>query len=159
MSNDAFASSTREIRAPLPHVRSLAIRLDAVMAWVWSPAQVANPAASRDLPNGTRQLIVRDGDKVRTRVADQDERRVVIETAYQPRNTDVPSRELRYELGLEVGAGTTLATLSLHFSGAAPDDSSGEVRRWTRNLRQCLDRLDELAAGDTGEGEPSSTED
>ncbi|HCP46029.1 MAG TPA: hypothetical protein DIU15_08315 [Deltaproteobacteria bacterium] len=152
MSNDAFVSSTREIRAPLPHVRSLAIRLETVMSWIWAPAQVADPAASRDLPNGTRQLIVRDGDKLRTRVAEQEERRVVIEAVYQPRNTDVPGRELRYELNLEVGAGTTMATLSLHFA-EPPSENPGEIRRWTRNLRQCLDRLDELAAGEVNEAQ------
>jgi len=119
--------------------------MDAVMSWLWAPDQVSAATHSRDLPNGTRQLIVRDGDKLRTRVVDVDDNQVVIEAAYQPRDSKVPARKLRYELALEGGPGTTQATLTLQWlEGDAPQGPAQE-RRWRRNVDQCLERLSNKA--------------
>ena len=141
MSESPLVSSFLEIRAPRPHVQGLAVQIDSVMSWLWAPDQVNSATHSRDLPNGTRQLIVRDGDKLRTRVLHSDDERVVIEAAYVPRNSEVPARRLSYELLLEGGPGTTRATLSLSWlEGEAPVGPAGE-RRWRRNVDQCLERL------------------
>ena len=145
MSESPTVSSSLEIRAPRPHVQGLAVQMDAVMSWLWAPDQVSAATHSRDLPNGTRQLIVRDGDKLRTRVVDVDDNQVVIEAAYQPRDSKVPARKLRYELALEGGPGTTQATLTLQWlEGDAPQGPAQE-RRWRRNVDQCLERLSNKA--------------
>jgi len=145
LSDSVVVTASLEIRAPRPHVRSLASQLDSVMSWLWAPDQVASAAASRDLPDGTRQLIVRDGDKLRTRIVSAEEDKAVIEAGYQPRNTAVPSRRLCYELDLEGGPGTTVATLHLRWlEGDAPQGPAQE-RRWRRNVEQCLERLRQQA--------------
>lgn len=150
LSESALVSSSLEIRAPRPHVQGLAVQLDSLMSWLWSPDQVSAAASTRDLPNGTRQLIVRDGDKLRTQVVHSDEERVVIEAAYIPRAKGVPARKLSYELTLEGGPGTTRATLSLSWlEGAAPVGPAAE-RRWRRNVDQCLERLASTATGGRG---------
>jgi len=112
-----------------------------VMSWLWAPDQVAAAKASRDLPNGTRQVIVRDGDKLRTRIVTSESDKVVIEACYQPRDTQVPSRRLSYELGLEGGPGSTIATLSLDWLEGDAPQGAAQQRRWRRNVDQCLQRL------------------
>jgi len=121
------------------------------MSWLWAPDQLAAAKASRDLPNGTRQVIVRDGDKLRTRIVIAESDKVVIEACYQPRDNQVPSRTLSYELGLEGGPGTTLATLSLSWPEGNAPQGSAQQRRWRRNVDQCLERL----AGRATEGAPT----
>jgi len=146
LSESPLVSSFLEIRAPRPHVQGLAVHIDSVMSWLWAPDQVSSATHSRDLPNGTRQLIVRDGDKLRTQVVCSDDERVVIEAAYVPRDGEVPARRLSYELVLEGGPGTTRATLSLTWlEGDAPAGPAGQ-RRWRRNVDQCLERLASKAA-------------
>jgi hypothetical protein len=158
LSESALVTSSLEIRAPRPHVQGLAVHLDSVMAWLWSPDQLSAAASTRDLPNGTRQVIVRDGDKLRTQVVESDEDRVVIEAAYMPRAGGVPARKLSYELSLEGGPGTTRATLSLTWlEGAVPVGPAAE-RRWRRNVDQCLERLSSAATGGQALGAESKTE-
>jgi len=157
LSESAVVTAALEIRAPRPHVCSLASQLDSVMSWLWAPDQVASTASSRDLPDGTRQLIVRDGDKLRTRVVRVEDDKVVIEAGYQPRNTVVPSRRLCYELVLEGGPGTTIVTLSLSWlEGDAPQGPAQE-RRWRRNLDQCLERLEQQATQGSGADGPDAS--
>jgi len=157
LSESVLVSSSLEIRAPRPHVQGLAVQLDSVMAWLWSPDQLSAAASTRDLPNGTRQVIVGDGDKLRTQVVESDEDRVVIEAAYMPRVGSVPARKLSYELTLEGGPGTTRATLSLTWlEGTVPVGPAAQ-RRWRRNVDQCLERLSSTATGGAlvdGESQP-----
>jgi hypothetical protein len=99
-------------------------------------------------------LVVRDGDKLRTRIVSADDDGVVLETSYQPRNAQVPGRDLRYDLVLDRGPGTTRASLSLFWVSNAPEPGPAELRRWRRSLDQCLERLDAAAlAGGAAEEE------
>ena len=146
LSESPLVSSSLEIRAPRPYVQGLAVQIDSVMSWLWAPDQVSSATHSRDLPNGTRQLIVRDGDKLRTQIVRSEDECVVIEAAYVPRDGEVPARRLSYELALEGGPGTTRVTLSLSWlEGAMPAGPAGQ-RRWRRNVDQCLERLASKAA-------------
>ncbi len=143
--SDVFVSASLEIRAPRAHVAGIAGQVDRTAGWLWAPAIVAEIATSRDLPNGTRQLVVKDGDKLRDRVLEASDERVVLDSELRPRRSEVPNRHLRYELDLEAGAGTTVATLGI----AMPDRESAprvaEQRRWRRHAEQCLRRLAALA--------------
>ncbi len=145
MSDSSKICASLEIRVPRAHVQGLASQLDSVMAWLWSPEQLSAATHTRELPDGGRQLLVRDGDKLRTRVVSSEQERVVVEAAYVPRDPAVPSRRLHYELALEGGPGTTRVELSLSWQeGEAPSGVAGE-RRWRRNLEQCLSRLQQAA--------------
>lgn len=143
--SDVFVSASLEIRAPRPQVAGIAGQAARAGDWLWAPAMVAEIATSRDLPNGTRQLVVKDGDKLRDRVVEAADDRVVIDSELRPRRAEIPGRHLRYELGLESGSGTTVATLGI----AMPDRESAvgvaEQRRWRRHGEQCLKRLAALA--------------
>lgn len=143
--SDVFVSASLEIRAPRAHVAGIAGLATEAKGWLWSPAQVAGEATSRDLPDGTRQLVVADGDKLRDRIVEASDERVVIDSEYRPRNADVRGRHLRYELSLEAGPGTTNATLGLAFEDRAAPTSPVETRRYRRHAEQCLARLSALA--------------
>ena len=69
---DSFVSVQLEIRAPQAHVLAIAGRVTNTVDWLWAPVQVANVASSRDLPDGTRQLVIADGDKLRDRVVESE---------------------------------------------------------------------------------------
>ena len=142
---DVFVSASLEIRAPRPQVAGIAGQASRAVEWLWAPAMVAEIAASRDLPDGTRQVVVADGNKLRDRVLEADDARVVIDSELRPRRAEVPTRHLVYELTLESGAGTTVAKLGI----AMPDRESApgvaEQRRWRRHGEQSLRRLAALA--------------
>ncbi len=136
-----FVSITREIRAPRAQVTGWASLAANAAGWLWAPVLVATINASRDLPDGTRQLINKDGDKLRDKVVEAEADRVVVQSELRPRQSEVPGRHLRYELGVEAGPGTAIATLSLGFVDR--EDPAGTVhrRRWRRHLEGCLTRL------------------
>jgi hypothetical protein len=136
-----FVSATREIRAPRAQVAGFACLAPNAARWLWAPVQVATINASRDLPDGTRQLINKDGDKLRDRVVESDAGRVVVQSELRPRQTDVPGRHLRYELSVQAGPGTTIATLTLGFVDADAPSGTVHERRWRRHLEGCLGRL------------------
>jgi hypothetical protein len=146
--SDVFVSASLEIRAPRPHVRGIASQVGQAAGWLWAPAQVAEIASTRDLPDGTRQLIVKDGDKLRDRVVEAGEEKVVLDSEYRPRRTEVRGRRLRYELELATGAGTTVATLGLAFEDRDAPTGVADVRRWRRHAEGCLKRLAALATAD-----------
>ena len=136
-----FVSVTREIRAPRAQVAGWASLASNASAWLWAPALVAVINATRDLPDGTRQLINKDGDKLRDTVVEADHDRVVVQSELRPRKEDVPGRHLRYELSVEAGAGTAIATISLSFVDRDDPTGTVHVRRWRRHLEGCLTRL------------------
>jgi hypothetical protein len=148
--SDVFISSTLEIRATRAHVAGLAGQVMQCRNWLWSAAQIKGEATSRDLPDGTHQVIVADGDKLRDRILERSDERVVIDSEYRPRRTEVRGRHLRYELDLEAGPGTTKATLGLAFEDREAPTSTVEIRRYRRQVEQCLGRLAGLAAPDEG---------
>lgn len=147
-----FVSVTREIRAPRAQVTGWASLAANASSWLWAPALVAVVNASRDLPDGTRQLINKDGDKLRDKVVQADPDCVVLQSELRPRKADVPGRHLRYTLGVEAGPGTAIATLSLGF--VDQDDPTGtvHVRRWRRHLDGSLARLAVACEPETDEG-------
>lgn len=142
---ESFITAELEIRAPTAHVIAVAGRVSEAAHWLWAPAQVATAASSRDLPDGTRQLIVADGDKLRDKVVDAGDRTVVLESEFRPRREEVQGRKLRYELSVEPGAGTAIAKLGLAFLDRDAPTATAEVRRWRRHAEQCLRRLETLA--------------
>ncbi|MEE2829850.1 MAG: hypothetical protein VX498_11735 [Myxococcota bacterium] len=149
---DSFVSVQLEIRAPQAHVLAIAGRVTNTVDWLWAPVQVANVASSRDLPDGTRQLVIADGDKLRDRVVESEEQRLVIASEFRPRREEVRGRSLMYELSVEAGLGTTLASLALSFSDRDNPTQTVEVRRWRRHLEQCLARLAALAVPEEESG-------
>ena len=142
---DVFVSASLEIRAPRPQVAGIAGQVSRAAEWLWTPTMVAEIATSRDLPDGTRQLVVKDGDKLRDRVLEADDVRVVIDSQLRPRRSEVPNRHLRYELDLESGAGTTVAKLGVAMPDREGTPGVAEQRRWRRHAEQCLRRLADLA--------------
>lgn len=146
--SEVFVSASLEIRAPRAHVVGIAGLAAEAKNWLWSPAQVAGEASARDLPDGTRQVVVGDGDKLRDRIVEAAPERVVIDSEYRPRKAEVNGRHLRYELTLEAGAGTTVATLGLAFEDREAPTSPVETRRYRRQAEQCLARLGGLAVPD-----------
>ncbi len=140
----SIAESTLEIRAPVSQVEAFVQRASAAAKWIWPKAQVEHSVSERELPCGTYQLIVADGDKLRTKVDAGEDGAVLIEAEYRPRRKEVPGRILRYELNLERGAGTCRATLGVAMDGASAG-SELERRKWRRNAEQCLERLAEVA--------------
>ena len=142
---EAFVSSELEIRATKAQVIGTAGLVSNAVFWLWPPAQVANTAGERDLPDGTRQVIVADGDKLRDKVTESDDRTVVIESEFRPRKEQIPGRKLRYFLSVEPGAGAAVATLGLTFIDRDAPSGAADVRRWRRHTEQCLRRLAELA--------------
>jgi len=153
--SDVFVSASLEIRAPRAHVAAIGGQVTQSTKWLWSPAQVAGEASSRELPDGGRQVVVADGDKLRDRVVESSNERVVIDSEYRPRKAEVNGRHLRYELELEAGAGTTVAKLSLAFEDRVAPTTPLETRRYRRHAEQCLARLAGLAAPD-GDGDASA---
>lgn len=143
--SDVFVSASLEIRAPRPQVAGIAGQVIRAAGWLWAPPMVAEIAASRDLPDGTRQLVVKDGDKLRDRVLEASDDRVVLDSELRPRRTEVPRRRLRYELDLASGAGTTVATLGIAMPDRETSPGVAEQRRWRRHAEQCLKRLAGLA--------------
>ena len=111
------------------------------VAWLWAPAQVSTIAATRDLPDGGRQVIDGDGNKLRDHVEEASHDAVVLRSELQPRNKDVPGRKLRYELSVTPGAGTAVATLGLSFADREAPTATVDLRRWRRHLDGCLARL------------------
>lgn len=143
---EAFVSSELEIRATKAQVAGTACLASNAVLWLWPPAQVANAASERDLPDGTRQVIVSDGDKLRDKVAEADDSSVVIESEYRPRREEVPGRKMRYSLSVEPGSGTAIAKLELAFMDREAPTGVADIRRWRRHADQCLRRLAHLAA-------------
>lgn len=152
---EPFVSSELEIRATKAQVAGTAGLVTNAVLWLWPPAQVANTASERDLPDGTRQVIVSDGDKLRDKVVEADDTTVVIESEFRPRRDEVQGRKMRYSLVVEPGLGTAIAKLELAFMDRDAPEGVADVRRWRRHAEQCLRRLADLAAPveDTGEGE------
>ena len=146
-----FVTVSIEIRAPRAHVHSIASRPEAAADWLWAPAQVATVASSRDLPDGTRQLVIADGDKLRDKVVEKTDELVVLESELRPRKTDRPGRHLRYELTLESALGCTAATLGIGFLDRDAPAQTVQQRKWRRHAEQCLSRLNALAVGATEE--------
>lgn len=146
--SDIFVSASIEIRAPRAQVAGLAAQASLAAKWLWAPAQTASIAQAKDLPDGTRQLLVADGDKLCDRVMEAGEDRVVLDSEHRPRRSEVRGRHLRYELLMEPGAGSTVARLGLAFVGRDAPSADAERRRWRRHAEQCLARLAELANGE-----------
>jgi uncharacterized protein YndB with AHSA1/START domain len=145
----SFVTVEREIRAPRAQVFGIASIPARAADWLWAPAQSANPGVSRDMPDGSRQLVVRDGDKLRDWVREAEApERVVLDSKYMPRRTDIArGRHLRYELSLEAAVGITKASLSLGFHEHSPTQVADQ-RKWRRHTEQCLARLAILAEPD-----------
>ncbi len=135
-----FVSVKREIRAPRAQVTGFACLPANAKVWLWAPVQVAVINAERELPDGTKQLINKDGDKLRDKVVESDHEHVLVHSELRPRDKAVPGRHLSYHLLVEPGAGTAIATLSLGFVDADPPNSV-QQRRWRRHAEQCLGRL------------------
>lgn len=142
---EAFVSSELEIRATKAQVVGTAGLVTNAVLWLWPPAQVANIAGERELPDGTRQVVVADGDKLRDKVTESDDSSVIIESEFRPRKDQVPGRKLRYSLSVEPGAGAAVATLGLAFIDRDAPAGAADLRRWRRHTEQCLRRLAELA--------------
>ena len=147
---EVFVSSELEIRATKAQVAGTAGLASNAVLWLWPAAQVANAASERDLPDGTRQVIVSDGDKLRDKVAQADDSNVVVESEYRPRRSEVQGRKMRYELSVEPGSGTAIAKLGIAFMDREAPTGIADIRRWRRHAEQCLRRLAALAvpAGD-----------
>ena len=143
----SFVTVTREIRAPRAQVFGIASLPPRAADWLWAPAQSATPATTRDMPDGSRQLVVRDGDKLRDWVREVTPvERVVLDSQYLPRRKDVVrGRHLRYELQLDPAVGITLASLSLAFHDQPAPSQVADQRKWRRHAEQCLARLSALA--------------
>lgn len=136
-----YVTVTREIRAPRAQVTGYASLAKNAAAWLWAPALVAQINAERDLPDGTRQLINKDGDKLRDRVVESSHDGVLLHSELRPRSKDVPGRHLSYALKVEPGAGTAIATLTLGFVDAEAPRGTVHERRWKRHANGCLARL------------------
>ena len=95
------------------------------------------------MPDGSRRLVVRDGDKLRDWVRETEApSRVVLDSMYEPRRTDVArGRHLRYELTLEADLGISKASLSVAFHDQPAPSQTADVRKWRRHAEQCLSRL------------------
>lgn len=142
-----FVTVSAEIRAPLAAVHAVASRPDRALEWVWPPAQVKAVRSTRDLPDGTRQVVVEPGDKLRDKVILAGERSVIVESERRPAQAGEPGRKLRLELSLEPGPGTTLASLGLSLPGRDAPTAVVEQRRWRRAAEQALQRLGAVAEG------------
>lgn len=143
---EVFVSSELEIRATKAQVAGTAGLARNAVHWVWPEAQVANAASERDLPCGTRQVIVADGDKLRDKVVQSDDSSVTLESEFRPRSSEVQGRKMRYELSVEPGAGAAVAKLEIAFMDREAPSGIADVRRWRRHAEQCLRRLALLAA-------------
>jgi len=142
---EEFVSTELEIRATKAQVAGTAGLVSNAVLWLWPPAQVANIASERDLPDGTRQVIVSDGDKLRDKVVEADDTTVVIESEFRPRRDEVHGRKMRYVLSVEPGSGAAIAKLEVAFMDREAPKGVADVRRWRRHAEQCLRRLAELA--------------
>ncbi|GEM_PF-2271572 len=145
-----FVTVAREIRAPRAQVFGVASIVGRAAEWLWAPAQSSDPATTRDMPDGSRQLVVRDGDKLRDWVREAEApERVVLDSKYLPRRKDVArGRHLRYELALEAAVGVTKASLSVGFHDQPAPTRVADQRKWRRHAEQCLKRLSDLAEPD-----------
>ncbi len=150
---EVFVSSELEIRATKAQVAGTAGLARNAVYWLWPEAQVANTASERDLPCGTRQVIVADGDKLRDKVVRADDSSVTLESEFRPRRSEVQGRKMRYELSVEPGAGTALAKLEVAFMDREAPTGIADVRRWRRHAEQSLRRLSLLATPDEVEEE------
>lgn len=141
------ATASREVRAPAAQVFGLASVASHAAQWLWNPQQLSLVASTRALPDGTEQLLLSDGDKLRDRVvvADTEGLRVELDSEHRPRRAEHSGRHLSYVLQLERGAGTTIASLSLDLVGDAPRPTPATARKWRRHLEHCLRRLAEQA--------------
>jgi uncharacterized protein YndB with AHSA1/START domain len=138
-----FVVVEREIRAPRTQVFGVASLVSRAADWLWAPTQSSEPASTRDMPDGSRRLVVRDGDKLRDWVREAEApERVVLDSKYEPRRKDIArGRHLRYELKLDTGAGVTRASLSLAFHDLEAPTRVAAQRKWRRHAEQCLKRL------------------
>jgi len=136
----AFVTVQAEIRAPRAQVFGVASQATRCVDWLWAPALASAVAAERDLPDGTRQVIVADGNKLRDRIDSADLDAVVIDSELRPRSKELPGRHLTYTLGLKPGAGTALVELSIAFVRDEPKGSIAK-RKWRRHAEECLRRL------------------
>jgi len=143
---DSFVTVELEIRATKAQVTGTASLAQNAVHWLWPTPQVANIAGDRELPDGTRQVIVADGDKLRDKVVSSEDGSVIIESEFRPRKDEVPGRKMKYELSVEPGHGTAIAKLGLSFMDRENPAAASEVRRWRRHAEQCLRRLSGLAA-------------
>ncbi len=141
----SFVSADLEIRATKAQVIGIASLAANAVRWLWPAPQVANISGDRELPDGTRQVIVADGDKLRDKVVAVEDGAVQIESEFRPRKAEVAGRKMSYELTVEPGHGTAIAKLSLSFMDRDNPTSVAEVRRWRRHAEQCLRRLGELS--------------
>lgn len=142
---EVFVSSELEIRATKSQVAGTAGLASNAVHWLWPEVQVAAAASERDLPCGTRQVIVGDGDKLRDKVVHADDSSVTVESEFRPRRSEVQGRKMRYALSVEPGAGAALAKLELAFMDREAPGGVADVRRWRRHAEQCLRRLALLA--------------
>jgi len=143
----SFITVSREIRAPRAQVFGIASIVGRAAEWLWAPVQSADPGVTRDMPDGSRQLVVRDGDKLRDWVRETEApARVVLDSKYLPRRKDVVrGRHLRYELVLAAAAGVSKASLSIGFHDKEAPTRTADQRKWRRHAEQCLARLASLA--------------
>jgi hypothetical protein len=146
----AFVTASAEIRAPRAQVFGVASLPARCIEWLWSPALIGDIGATRDLPDGTRQNVVADGNKLRDRVDSAELDAVVIDSELRPRSKDLPGRHLTYTLALTPGAGTTKAELAIAF---VRDEPKGRIaqRKWRRHAEECLRRLASLSEIDAPE--------
>jgi len=152
---EVFVSSELEIRATKAQVAGTAGLASNAVLWLWPAAQVANVASERDLPCGTRQVVVSDGDKLRDKVVHADDSSVTVESEFRPRRAEVKGRKMRYELSVEPGSGTAIAKLEVAFMDRDAPTGIADIRRWRRHTEQCLRRLAQLAAPAEDEAEQS----
>ncbi len=143
----SFVTVEREIRAPRAQVFGIASIVGRAAEWLWAPAQSGDARTTRDMPDGSRQLVVRDGDKLRDWVRETEAPGlVVLDSKYMPRRSDVVrGRHLRYELRLDAAVGITKASLSVGFHDQEAPKRVADQRKWRRHAEQCLQRLTDLA--------------
>ena len=148
----SFVTVQREIRVPRAQVFGIASLVGRAAEWLWAPAQAGSPTSVREMPDGSRRLVVRDGDKLRDWVRETEApERVVLDSKYEPRRADVRGRHLRYELVLEAGVGVTLAKLSVAFHDQPAPTRAVDQRKWRRHAEHCLGRLADMALPDVPE--------
>ncbi len=145
---EPLATASLEIRAPRPLVFHRAADMQEGLPWVWEGASLPNVTGDTERPDGSRRLVLSNGDQFSIRVESRNEpEALVLQTLQRPGSLargSAGERVLRYRLSLQPGPGTTRVTLVMEKEGKPSTsrlDAKAQKLRWQRIADGALQRL------------------